>query len=66
MSKQKRHYLPPQTSIVYIEVESSICTGSVVTSSTNNIEINGQSYNENWNSTNDFSDKTWDNLSSTN
>lgn len=66
MSKQKRHYLPPETKVVRIEVESPICTGSVVTSSTNDIEINGQAYNESWNETSDFSDKTWDDLSSTN
>lgn len=68
MDKDLRPYLPPSVKVSRVELESTICGGSVFNADGKQaIDIEEQQYNENWNTAGDFSNTAdWTPKSTTN
>lgn len=53
---KKKTYLPPETKVSRVEIESAICSGSVINpDTTQKLTIERQDFNQDWDSEADFS-----------
>ena len=59
--KTKKAYERPRTTVTYVELESTVCSGSVEFGGDNQdrIEIENQQINKDFSDGNDFSGQTW-------
>lgn len=68
MKTPKRTYMPPQMDVSEVELESTICSGSVFNTQDQNINIQAQEFNNSWDKSStdggaDFTGSSWDDLS---
>lgn len=56
---KRKNYLPPETTVCGVELESPICSGSVISPEADQkLTIEKQQFNQSWDSGADFSTQT--------